>query len=128
VSRGFVLDAGALIALESPAKQRRLAALFDRLGDRGRLLLSAGALAEVWRGSGRQAPLALLLRRPATEVVDITVPVAKVIGVFLGRHVDGDDIVDAHAVLLARQHGLPVITSDPRDLLSLDPRLPHVTV
>jgi predicted nucleic acid-binding protein len=126
VSRGFVLDTGALIALENPAKQRRLAALFDLLGEQGRLVISAGCLAETWRGGSRQAPLAVLLRRSATTVAEITVPVAKAIGAFLGHRADGDDIVDAHVVMLAHHHGLAVITSDPDDLRAIDPKL-HLT-
>jgi len=34
-----------------------------------------------------------------------------------------DDPVDAHVVLIARERAWPVITSDPRDLLAIDPRL-----
>ena len=123
MSRGFVLDTGALIALENPAKQRRFAALLDGLGEQGSLVISAGCLAETWRGGPRQAPLALLLRRPATTVAEITAPVAKAIGAFLGHRSDGDDIVDAHVVMLARHHGLAVITSDPADLRAIDPKL-----
>lgn len=123
-----MLDAGALAALERRSSQRRLAALFEALGEHGPLILSAGGLAQVWRGSPRQAPLALLLRRRATTVVEITTPVAKAIGVFLGRQPNGDDIVDAHVVMLARQYTLPVITSDAGDLLTLDPELPHVRI
>lgn len=70
----------------------------------------------------------MLLRRPDTTSVEITVPVAKTIGLYLGAHPDGADIVDAHVVMLARAHGLAVLTSDPRDLLALDPKLQHITV
>ncbi|MGH8905870.1 MAG: PIN domain-containing protein [Egibacteraceae bacterium] len=128
MSPGFVLDTGALVALERQSSQRRFSALLEALGEHGRLVLSAGALAEVWRGSSRQARLALLLRRRTTEVEEITVPVAKAIGAFLGHHPDGDDIVDAHVVMLARHHRLPVVTSDAGDLLALDPALPHVRI
>jgi hypothetical protein len=128
VSRGFVLDSGALIAFEVPSKQRRLAALFAKLGEDGRLVTSAGCLAEVWRGSDRQAPLAMVLRRRSTQVVDITAATAKAIGAFLGRRPDGDDIVDAHVVMLARHGDLAVITSDPGDLLGIDPELTVVPI
>jgi len=33
------------------------------------------------------------------------------------------DPIDAHVVLLARERGWPVITTDPRDLRALDPTL-----
>jgi predicted nucleic acid-binding protein len=122
-SRGFVLDTGALIALERPAKARVLSLLIERIGADGRLVLSAGSIAEAWRASPRQTPLVFLLRRPRLTVEEITVPVAKAIGAFLGTVSDGDDIVDAHVVMLARRHGLPVITTDPGDLRELDPKL-----
>lgn len=125
---GFVLDSGALVALERVPSRRRLDALIEGLDQHGQLIISAGALAEVWRGSGRQATLALLLSRPGTHVVEITTAVAKAIGVFLGRQPDGDDIVDAHVVMLARDYDLAVITSDAGDLLRLDPKLPYVSI
>ncbi|HEX3733017.1 MAG TPA: type II toxin-antitoxin system VapC family toxin [Mycobacteriales bacterium] len=125
---GFVLDSGALIALETPAKQRRLYALLETLGEDQRIVVSAGSVAEVWRGSPRQAPLVLLLRRQRTIAIEITVPVAKAIGVFLGRNADGDDLVDAHVVMLAREYGFAAITSDPKDLLAIDPRMQTVAI
>jgi hypothetical protein len=33
------------------------------------------------------------------------------------------DPIDAHIVLLARERGWPVLTSDPDDLLAIDPTL-----
>lgn len=33
------------------------------------------------------------------------------------------DPIDAHIALLARQRGWPVMTSDPDDLLAIDPKL-----
>ncbi|WP_192809869.1 PIN domain-containing protein [Actinomadura rudentiformis] len=120
---GCVLDTGALIALERRGKQQYLTALLRELGREGEIIVSAGSLAEAWRGTPRQAALAMLLRRPSTQVVEITVPVAKAIGVFLGLRQDGDDLVDAHVVMLARRHHVPVITTDPSDLRALDPKL-----
>lgn len=125
---GFVLDSGALIALERPTPQRRVYTLLDALGETQRLVISAGSIAEVWRGSPRQAPLALLLRRLHTTVAEITVPTAKAVGVILGRRSDGDDLVDAHVVMLAREYGFAVITSDPDDLLAIDPGLAIVVI
>jgi hypothetical protein len=89
-----------------------------------RLVLSAGSIAEAWRASPRQTPLVLLLllRRQHLVVEEITVPIAKAIGAFLGTVANGDDIVDAHVVMLARRHAMPVITTDPDDLRALDPK------
>lgn len=123
MTQGFVLDTGALIALEKPAKNRRMIGLLADINPERKLVISAGSVAEAWRGDARQAALAMLLRRSDTEVVEITVPVAKAIGAFLGHHVDGDDLVDAHVVMLARRYELPVITSDPGDLRAFEPKL-----
>lgn len=120
---GYVLDSGALIALEKPAPQRRLNSLLGEVDPGGQIVISAGSLAEVWRGSARQAPLALLIRRSDTIVVEITIPVAKAIGVFLATRIRGNDLVDAHVAMLARQFGFAVITSNSSNLKALDPTL-----
>ena len=85
------------------------------------LVTSAGVVAQVWRGGqGVQVPVAFLLRR--TVVVDLSDAVARVVGRMLGA-TGTRDPVDAHIVLLARQRGWPVLTSDPDDLLAIDPKL-----
>lgn len=124
MNRGFVLDTGALVGLEGPAKARRLLALLELAGQDERIVTSAGCVAQAWRGSARQATLTRLLRRHYTYVEDITLPVAKAIGAYLGR-AGAADIVDAHVVMLAAEHGLAVISSDPTDLRALSPKL-HV--
>ena len=118
--RGVVLDAGAFIALER--RDRTMVHLAQRLADSGTpLVTSAGVVAQVWRGGGhRQVPVAFLLRH--AEVVDLTHAVARILGRMLGA-VRRSDPVDAHVVLLAREREWPVITSDPDDLLAIDPTL-----
>jgi hypothetical protein len=117
---GVVLDAGAFIAAErrNPVMVR----LAQRFADtRTPLVTSAGVVAQVWRGGGhRQVPIAFLLRR--TVVVDLTHAVARILGKMLGTAGQADAI-DAHVVLLARQRTWPVLTSDPDDLLGIDPTL-----
>jgi hypothetical protein len=118
--RGVVLDAGAFIALER--RDGTMVRLVQRFVDAGTpLVTSAGVVAQVWRGGGqRQVPIAFLLRR--TVVVDLTHLVARLLGRMLG--VAGrSDPIDAHVVLLARQRGWPVLSSDPEDLLAIDPTL-----
>ena len=117
---GVVLDAGALIALER--RDGTMVRLAKRFTDAGTpLVTSAGVVAEVWRGGGqRQVPLAFLLRR--TTVVDLTYAVARVLGLMIGASRVSDP-VDAHIVFLARQRQWPVVSSDPEDLLALDPTL-----
>jgi hypothetical protein len=115
-----VLDAGVFIALER--RNRLMAHLVQRFSDeRTPLVTSAGVVAQVWRGGDRdQVPVAFLLRR--TTVVDLTHAAAKVLGRMLGATRTRDPI-DAHIVLLARERGWPVISSDPDDLLAIDPGL-----
>ncbi|HEX7667543.1 MAG TPA: PIN domain-containing protein [Polyangiaceae bacterium] len=119
-SPGVVLDAGAFIAVE---RRKRVAVHLVELFVRRSvpLVTSAGVVAQVWRGGGAaQVPVAYLLGR--TRVVDLTYATARVLGKMLGA-TRTSDAVDAHVVLLAREHGWPVLTSDPDDLLAIDPTL-----
>jgi PIN domain len=115
-----VLDAGAFIAIERRSGVMvHLARRF--LESATPLVTSAAVVAQVWRGgAGSQAPLALLLRR--TEVVDLSHAVARTLGRMLGA-TGARDPVDAHVVLLARERGWPVLSSDPDDLRAIDPTL-----
>lgn len=117
---GMVLDAGAFIALERRdariVKAMQLFATADVP-----LVTSAAVVAQVWRGGGqRQVPTAFVLRR--TRVIDLTAAVARMLGRMLGAS-RTTDAVDAHVVFLARERGWPVLTSDPDDLLAIDPAL-----
>lgn len=118
--RGVVLDAGAFIALER--RNRVMVHLANRFAqERTPLVTSAGVIAQIWRGgAGTQVPIVYLVRR--TEVVDLTLSVAKILGKMLGTSRTSDP-VDAHIVLLARQRDWIVLTSDPQDLRSIDPGL-----
>jgi predicted nucleic acid-binding protein len=124
-TRGVVLDAGAFIAVER--RDRVMTELARRFAkDETPLVTSAGVVAQVWRGGPRaQVPIAFLLRR--TTVVDLTQPVAKVIGRMLGATRTKDPI-DAHVVLLARERGWIVLSSDPDDLRRIDPTLAIETI
>ncbi|HET7542619.1 MAG TPA: PIN domain-containing protein [Polyangiaceae bacterium] len=117
---GVVLDAGVFIALER--RNRVLVALVNRFVKTDTpLVTSAGVVAQVWRGGAeRQAPLAYLLQH--TTVLPLDYPVAKILGRMLGASGSADP-VDAHLALLARQRNWPVLTSDPDDLLAIDPTL-----
>ncbi len=117
-ARGVVLDAGAFIALER--RDRVMVHVAQRFADeRTPLVTSAGVVAQVWRGGDRaQVPIAFLLRR--TSVVDLTHPVARVLGRMLGATRTRDPI-DAHIVLLARERGWSILSSDPDDLRAIDP-------
>lgn len=116
---GVVLDAGAFIALER--RSQPVVHLFQLFRERGTpLVTSAGVVAQVWRGTARQAPIAFVLQH--TRVVDLGREVARVLGKMLGA-TGHHDPIDAHVVLLARERGWPVLTSDPDDLHAIDPRL-----
>jgi hypothetical protein len=119
-ANGVVLDAGAFIALQR--RDRVMVSLVEGLAEtKTPLVTSAGVVAQVWRGGGnRQAPVAFLLRR--ATVVDLTDAAARLIGRMLGAR-GGSDAVDGHVVLLARERRWPVLTSDPADLLAIDPTL-----
>lgn len=117
---GVVLDSGAFIALER--RNRVMVALAKLYSDqRTPMVTSAGVVAQVWRGGeGAQVPIALLLRR--TRVFDLTHPVARMLGRMLGSNRSRDP-VDAHVAFLAHAHDFTVLTSDPEDLLRIDPTL-----
>ena len=67
---GATLDTGALIALESGST--RMAVLVEEaLANRVELAVPAGVLAQAWRGGGRQARIARLLRASNTFVIPL---------------------------------------------------------
>jgi hypothetical protein len=117
---GIVLDAGMFIAVER--RQRPAVALAQLLVESNTpMVTSAGVVAQVWRdGTARQVPIAYLLRH--TNVVALDYATARLIGRVLGQ-AGSRDPIDAHVVLLARERGWPVVTSDPGDLLVIDPTL-----
>ena len=121
---GVVLDAGAFIALER--RSGTMVELARKLvAARTPLVTSAGVVAQVWRGGERHVGVAFLLHR--VTVVDLTARVAKLLGRMLGA-TGSSDPIDAHIVFLARERAWPVLTSDPRDLRVLDPKLPIQTI
>jgi predicted nucleic acid-binding protein len=120
---GFTLDAGALIALErnDPAMFRLLRKA--RVGD-AELAVPRSVIAQVWRGTPRQANIALLLKVggtpvPSVIIDELTDERAKKIGIEIGRSAH-PDIVDVHVALVAREHGHAVITSDGGDIAKID--------
>jgi hypothetical protein len=118
--RGLVLDAGAFVAIER--RDGFVAKLLARLiRANTSLVTSGGVVAQVWRGgTGRQAPVAMLLHQ--VTVIALDESDAKVVGQMIGVR-GARDAVDGHVVLLARIRRWPVLTSDPGDLLAIDPGL-----
>jgi hypothetical protein len=92
-----------------------------------RLVVPAPVLAQVWRGSHRQALLSRFLNLPMVEVDVLTEAAWRAAGELCG--ITGtSDVVDAAVIICARARGARVVvTSDPDDLRQLDSGLAYVT-
>ena len=124
---GLTLDAGALLALDDPAKAVAMQARLEAARRRGgTICIPAEVVAQAWRSS-RQARLARLLKSPDIEVAVMTLSVARSIGLMCAV-TNHDDVVDVHVVLCARQRHHAVVTSDPRDIARIDPKVPRILV
>jgi len=113
VSR-IVLDAGALIALERNDRAiwaaLKLAALRTR-----EVLVPSAALAQVWRGTARQARLRQALANCLVASFD---EVAHAVGELCCR-TRTRDICDAQVAIVAATRGDVLYTSDPDDMRRL---------
>ena len=121
--RGFVFDAGAFIALErrSPFV---ISILNEALHGRIEVVLPRTVIAQVWRGTPRQADVGRLvsagLRRGSPVVIDeLTAERAREIGVKIGQ-TSHPDIVDVHVALAAAERGHAVLTSDDADIATVN--------
>jgi hypothetical protein len=118
---GVTLDAGGLIALDR--NDRRVLVLLARARETGaRVTLPATVLAQAIRQPERQVRLARLIRQPTTDVVALDRVDATNVGRLLAAS-RTSDITDAHVIICARRAEQPVVTSDPDDLRSLDPKV-----
>jgi predicted nucleic acid-binding protein len=129
--RGFVFDAGAFIALERRAPLL-LGILDEALRGTVEIVLPRTVIAQVWRGSPRQANVDRLIaageRRDGPVIIDeLTAGRAKEIGAAIGR-TSHPDIVDVHVALAAAQRGHAVLTSDDADIARVSPDLTLVHV
>ena len=111
----LVLDAGAFVAVERG--DRDVVALVKRERLSGRVpVTNGGVVGQVWRGgSGRQAPVALLLA--GVDVVSLDDLLGRRAGTLLARS-GRADAIDAAVVCLAGD-GDDILTSDPEDLRDL---------
>lgn len=119
--KGLTLDSGALIALERGEETVRELLVAAKLRHH-ELALPAGALAQVWRASSRRHRLAVLLTSARLEVVPLDRDEALMIGAVCARS-GATDVVDVSVAVCARRRGHVVVTSDPDDLLRIDPDL-----
>lgn len=118
---GLTLDAGALIAFERG--DRRMIALVVRARERGDpLAVPAGVVGQAWRDGRRQARLARLLASDVVEVETLDDHRARAAGQLCGT-AKTRDVIDASVVLCARARHQAVVSSDPSDLMRLDPTL-----
>ncbi len=123
---GITLDAGALIALDRGDK--RLIALLDRaLAQRLKLRVPSGVVGQAWRDGRIQVTLARFLRIGEVEIVPLDEQLARACGELCGA-TGTADIIDASVVILARQRGDHIVTSDQRDLRRLDPTCPIIPI
>lgn len=112
--KDVVLDAGALIALERGNATVRSYVLAAERG-LAALSTSAAVVAQVWRGSARQARLARLLAGSLVAEHPLDADASRRIGV-LAAATGASDVVDGHVAVIALERDAIVVTSDPRDV------------
>ncbi len=123
---GITLDAGALIALDRGDK--RLIALLQRaLAQRLKFRVPSGVVGQVWRDGHIQVTLARFLRIDEVEIIPLDEQLARACGELCGA-TDTRDIIDASVVILARERGDHIVTSDPYDLRRLDLTCPIIPI
>ncbi len=113
--RPVVLDAGALIAVERA--DRRVIRLLELAQD---IHVPAGALAQAWRNPARQVRLVRVVSADGVVVHPLDAASARAAGQLCAA-TSSSDVVDASVVLVARAVQGVTITSDPDDLVLLDP-------
>jgi len=123
---GITLDAGALIALDRGDK--RLIALLTRaLAQRLKIRVPSGVVGQAWRDGRVQVTLARFLRIDEVEIIPLDEQLARACGELCGA-THTADVIDASVVILARQRGDHIVTSDPHDLRRLDPTCPIIPI
>lgn len=107
----IVLDAGALIALER--REKRLWSVLKLAATRrDEVIVPSTVVAQVWRGTRRQASLARALDHCVIAPFD---ELARKVGLLCGR-THTTDICDAHVALVATRSGDILYTGDREDL------------
>ena len=107
----IVLDAGALIALDN--NDRGMWTELKAAAEVADVVVPLGALAQAWRGGGRQARLSLALAGTTPASFD---DLAREAGVLCARS-DRPDVIDASVALVAaRPSTLALYTSDKSDM------------
>jgi len=117
---GLTLDTGALIALDR-GDGRMIALLNQSLAQKAYFRIPAGVVGQVWRDGRRQSTLSRFLRTEKVEIVALDGGLARSCGELCGV-TRTSDVIDASVVIIARERGDTIITSDIEDLRRLDPR------
>ncbi len=124
-ARALVFDFGAFIAFER--NDRRVRSLVElAVKHRSKVETPAGVVAQVWRDGARQVRLARPIGSGIVEVRPLGLDEAQAVGALCAQS-DAADIVDASVALLARRLEAVVVSSDPDELLKIDPQLEIVT-
>ena len=117
---GLTLDTGALIAFDR--NDRKVVALIARALERGySLAVPAAAVGQAWRDGRRQARLSRLLGSDQVEIESLDDLRARKAGQLCGTRGTAD-VIDASVVLCAQARGHRIVTSDPGDIQTLDPK------
>jgi hypothetical protein len=125
-SAGVTLDAGALIALDK-GDRRMIALLQQALAQEMDFRIPSGVVGQAWRDGQRQVTLARFLRASEVEIVPLDGVLSRVCGELCGR-TGTSDVIDASVVITAKERNDVIVTSDPADLLRLDPKANLVRV
>jgi predicted nucleic acid-binding protein len=123
---GVTLDAGALVAFDK-GDRRVVALLLRAVETKTSVAVPAGVVGQAWRDGRRQARLARLLASAAVTVEPLDDFNARAAGQLCGA-THTRDVIDASVVLCAKRRGHGVVTSDPDDLVRLDPGLRIIRV
>ena len=119
---GLTLDTGALLALDHPSKAIVMQARLDETLRRGgTICVPVGTIAQAWRSS-RQVRLARLLKSRDIDLAVMTPNVARTVGLICARS-GHDDVIDVHVAVCAIERRHTIVTSDPDDMLLIDPAL-----
>src|SRR5215472_3324267 len=116
---GITLDTGALIALDRGDK-RMIALLYQALAQGCTFRVPSGVVGQAWRDGRVQVTLARFLQSEEVEIAPLDEQLARTCGELCGA-TNTSDIIDASVVILARERRDAIVTSDPHDLLRLDP-------
>ena len=123
---GLTLDAGALIAFDR--SERTVVALIARAIEQGyTFAVPAGVVGQSWRDGSGQARLARFLGSSEVLIEGLDDQRAREAGQLCGV-TKTRDVIDASVVLCAKRHGHRIVTSDPKDMLVLDPRVEVIAV